>query len=99
MHAEARLKSGTGLRQLPPEAQLLDQGSTTLEILALQVVQQAPAAADELQQPAPRVMILRVRAQVLSQFVDACRQERDLHLGRAGVRIGRAVLADDLLLC
>jgi hypothetical protein len=34
---------------------------------------------------------------VLGQLVDARREQRDLHLGRAGVGLALAVLADDLL--
>src|SRR5262245_35029607 len=84
---------------LPPEAQLLDQGSIPLEILALQVVQEPAAASDELEQAAPRVMVLRVRAEMLRQLVDARGQQCDLHLRRAGVGLTLAVLADDLLFC
>src|SRR5204863_109809 len=56
------------------------------------------AAADELQEAAPRVVVLRVRAQMLRELVDAPRQQRDLNLRRAGVGVGTAMLADDLLL-
>ena len=41
---------------------------------------------------------LRVRAQVLGEFVDPLGEQRDLDLGGAGVAIGAAVLADQLAL-
>ena len=49
----------------------------------------------ELQQPAPRVVILHVRLEVLGELVDAAREDRDLDLGRAGVRLVAAVLFDE----
>ena len=80
---------------LPSEAQLLDQGAVALEVVPLKVVEQPPPAADELQQPAPRVVVVLVRAQVLRQLVDpagqAARSEPApspcrLRRGRAGRR-------------
>src|SRR5437764_10011807 len=74
-----------GLTELPPEAQLLDEGAVALEVFLLQVVQEPAPPADELQQAAPRVVILRVRPQVLGEAVDALGQHRDLDFRRAGV--------------
>src|SRR5581483_12436441 len=85
-------------RGLSPQAELLDQGAIALQIRPLQVVEQPAAAADELEQPAPRIVVLRVRAQVLRELVDPGREEGDLHLRGAGVAPVPAVLADDLLL-
>ena len=44
------------------------------------------------------LMILRVRLEVVGERVDPLREERDLHLGRAGVGFVRAILGSDLLL-
>ena len=55
---------------LPPQTELLDQGAVALEVRALEVVEQAAAAPDELEQAAARVVVLRVRAQVLGELVD-----------------------------
>src|SRR2546423_11659419 len=82
-----------GLTELPPEAQLLDEGAVPLEILLLQVIQEPAPPADELQQSTPRVVILRVRPQMLGEAVDALGQHRDLDFRRAGVRL---VLAERL---
>src|SRR6266511_3604804 len=93
------LRLGLGsLVGLPPQAELLNEGAIALEVALLQVLQEPPAAADELEQAAARVVVLRVRPQVLGQLVDASRQQRDLHFRRAGVALGVAVLADDLQL-
>jgi hypothetical protein len=40
----------TGLA-ISPQAELLDQGAIPLEIALLQVLQEPPAAADQLEQP------------------------------------------------
>src|SRR5207249_2670375 len=68
------------------------------EIRALQVVQEAAAPADQLEQAAARVMVVLVRPKMLGQLVDPARQHRDLDFRRAGIRLGPAVLLDDLLL-
>src|SRR5205085_10664189 len=83
---------------LSPQAQFLDQRPIALQVDPLQVVQEAAAAADELQEAAPRVVVLRVRAQVLGELVDPRGEERDLNLRRARVGLGAPVLRDDLLL-
>src|SRR4051794_9098747 len=84
--------------RLAAQAELLDQGAVALEILALQVVQEAAAPSDELEQAATRVVVVLVRAEVLGQLVDALGQHRDLDLGRAGVRLVLAELPDMLQL-
>jgi hypothetical protein len=83
---------------LPPESQLLNQCAVPLEIALLQVLQEPPAPADELEQAAARVVVLRVRAEVLRQLVDSSRQQRDLNLRRARIGLAAPVLPDDLLL-
>src|SRR5205085_11895698 len=85
--------------ELAAQAELLDEGAVALEVVLLQVIQEATALPDELEQPPPRVMVVLVGAQMLGQVVDPLRQHRDLHLRRAGVGIAAAVLRDDLLLC
>src|SRR4029079_19053282 len=82
---------------LPPQAELLDAGAVALEVALLQVLQEPAPATDELEHAAARVVIFRVRAQVLGQLVDAGGEERDLHVRGAGVLAVAAVLADDFL--
>src|SRR3954447_11948723 len=85
-------------RRLAAQAELLDEGAIALEILALQVVQEAPAAPDELEQSTTGVVVVLVRAEVLGQLVAALGQHRDLDFGRAGVRLVLAELPDMLQL-
>src|SRR3954451_7370052 len=52
------------------DAQSRNQRAIAVEILALQVVEQAPALADEPQEPAARVVIFRVGLEVLGEVID-----------------------------
>src|ERR1051325_10161079 len=83
---------------LPPQAELLDQVSVALEVTLLQVLQEAATPADELEQASARMVVFRVSSEMLGELVDASREERDLHVGRAGVLLAAPVLADDVLL-
>jgi hypothetical protein len=83
---------------LRPRTELGDERAVALDVGALEIAQQTPALADEHEQPAAGVMVLLVRTQVLGELVDPAREQRDLHLGRPGVALGTAVLADQLLL-
>src|SRR5262249_15994614 len=83
---------------LAPQTQLPEDAAVRLDVLAVQVVEEATPPADENQQAAPRVVVLLVLAQVLRELVDPVGHERDLHLGRAGVRLGAAELGRELAL-
>src|SRR6187551_1756423 len=84
--------------RLTAETELLDEGPIALEVLALQVVEEPPPPADQLQEAAPRVVVFRVRPEVLGELVDPPREHRHLDLGRAGVLGVLTVLLDQLLL-
>ena len=83
---------------LAPQSQFLDQATVALQVSPLQIVEQPPPAADELEQSAPGVMILPVRAQMVGQLFDPARQKGDLDLGRARVSIALSVPGNDFLL-
>ena len=76
---------------LSTNAELRDERSVPLDVVAPEVVEHATAAADEHQQPALRVKVLLVDLHVLRQVTDALGEERDLHLGRAGVGVVQLV--------
>src|SRR5437588_7661461 len=80
------------------QAELFDQRAVALQVGALHVGQKTPPAADEHQQPAARVVVLALLAQVLGEVVDALGQERDLHLRRARVLLAGAEGGSDLAL-
>ena len=58
----------------------------------------AAAPADEEEQATTAVVVVLVLTGVLGEVLDALGEQRDLHLGGAGVALGRGVLGDDLLL-
>src|SRR5215831_9705860 len=96
--SRARLEPGSGVRfRLPPQPQFLDQCPVPLQVVLLEIVQETAAPANQLEQPASRVMVFRMRPQVLRQLVDPLREQRDLHLGRARVCLVRPMLLNDLV--
>src|SRR5689334_15435997 len=60
-----------GSDALLADTEALDHLSVTVDVLALQIVQQSPALADKLEQSAARMMVLRVRLEMLVQIIDA----------------------------
>src|SRR5262245_35415696 len=66
-------------------AELLDQMLVAALVGALEIIEQLATLRDELEQAAPRVVVFHVRLEMLREVVDAFRQDRDLHLGGAGV--------------
>src|SRR5262245_57442049 len=81
--------------RLLTDAQPFDQLLVPADVLALQVVEQAAALADELEQPAARVVVLLVGLEVLGELVDPLREQGHLHLRRPGVLLVRPELLDD----
>src|SRR5690606_38216359 len=79
------------------QAQLLDQALVALVVLALEIVEQAAAAVDQLQEAAAAVVILLVDLEVLGQLLDAGGQQGDLDLRRAGVVGAARVVGNNLL--
>jgi hypothetical protein len=69
---------GYGAKRSPPETKLADQGPIAFDIRPLQVIQQAATLADQLQQPAPRIVIMGVRLQMVGEVVDPLTEDRDL---------------------
>lgn len=63
-----------------------------------EVREQFAAFADQKQQAAPAVIVFLMFFQVSCQLVDAGGDDRDLHLGGAGIFIMLGVLGDDLFL-
>jgi hypothetical protein len=76
----ARAK-GNGSRPSPPEPELGDNRSVPLDVRPLQIVQQAAPLADQLQQSAPRVVVVGVRFQMVGEVIDAFAEDCDLDLG------------------
>ena len=76
------------------DTQLGDQGTIALDVLLHQVVEQAAALTDHLQQTTVGVLVLGVGAHVLGEDVDALGEDSDLNLRGAGVGFMGAVGLD-----
>src|SRR6478736_4154548 len=85
-------------KSLSAKAESLDQRAVALDVDALQVTQEAAALADQEQQATAAVVVVLVLARVLGEVLDPLGEQRDLHLGGAGVALGGGVLGHDLLL-
>src|SRR5262245_52469627 len=109
---QGKIRCGRGCAGPPPQsrgggashdslfadAETLDQISVTVRVLGLHVVQEPAALADQLQQTAARMMILRVRLEMVGQVVDAIAQNGDLNFRRPRVGVVSTVVPDDLRL-
>src|SRR5712692_8765163 len=93
-HAKAR-HTARATQDLTPQSQIGDQLQIAVVLSARQVVQEATTRADHLEQPAPGMIVVLVVAQMPRQRIDAVGQQRDLHVGRAGVAGVEPVLLDD----
>src|SRR5688572_23189134 len=82
-------------RWLLANAEASNQLGVPIGVLALEIIQQAPPLADQLQQPAARMVILRVYLEVLGEVIDPVAENRDLHFRRSGVAVVRPVVSDD----
>jgi hypothetical protein len=79
---------------LIPQAQFLDDLPVTVDIRALQVIEEAATLSDHLEEATTTVVILFVGAEVLRQIVDALREQRNLNASRSTVGLMRPVLLD-----
>ncbi len=87
------------LRRYPlfSDIQFLDQASILLNILFLEVIQQASSFTYELNQRAFRIEIFLVALQVTGQVVDAVREKSDLPFCGSCVAFRASVFLEDLL--
>jgi hypothetical protein len=80
--------------RLVTEAKISDDLAIAFDVGALEIVEEATATADHLQQALPAVVILRVRPEVTCEVVDILGENGNLNLRRAGVGLVGAVLFD-----
>src|ERR1700730_1705907 len=88
---------GSPRRWSTPQSAPADQIRVAAGVRPLEIVEQAAPLTDHDQEPAPRVKVLLMRAEMIGQVADALRQDRHLNLGRAGVVIFRTIFADQRL--
>src|SRR5262245_42055616 len=78
--------------QLFSQAKTVDQVVITIDVTTFQIIKKTAALADQLQQSAARMIILLVSLEMISQFINALGQQRDLNFRRAGIGAVRLVL-------
>ena len=83
--------------QTAAQTELFDQGLVALVVFALQVVQQAAAAVDQLQQATTAVVVLLVGLEVAAEVLDAGGQQSDLDFRGAGVVGAAGVVGNHFL--
>ena len=69
------------------EPQLLDKRVVAALVVRLEIAQVRTAIGDHLEKTAAGMKILRVLLEVLRKLINLLRKKRDLHIGRAGVRV------------
>src|SRR4029077_1429730 len=84
--------------RLAAEAEPSDDGAVARVVLLHEVSEKATALADELEEAAARMIILREAPEMVRQPLDPLREERDLDLRRAGIAILDGVWGNVLLL-
>jgi hypothetical protein len=82
---------------LDPQAQAFAQGDIALVILAPEIIQQPPAAADHLQQSPPGGFIVGIGPEVIGQVADPFGQDGNLHFRGTGIALMSAEFLDDFL--
>ena len=59
------------VQNLPPQSKPGDNGAIAIDVVLVEIREQASPSTDELQQPTARLMIVRMLPQVLDQAIDA----------------------------
>lgn len=88
----------SSVSRLLTQTQALFDLSVTLRIFVFQVRQMATALSNQLEQATTRVFVLFMYLEMLNQLIDPGGQERDLYLGRTGIRRMNLMLFDYRLL-
>ena len=84
--------------RLLAEVERLHDRAVALDVDLLEILEQLAALAHQTQQRPLRPEVVLVALEVFSKVADTVRKQRDLALGGAGVGVGLAVLAENLLL-
>jgi hypothetical protein len=93
--ATSTMGAGRRASDLLADTEFRNNGFVALGIVFLEVVEQATPLADQHEKAAARAVVFLVRLEVLCQLANAFAEQRDLHLGTAGVGRVRAVQVND----
>jgi hypothetical protein len=72
-------------RRLLPELKLIANGTVPLNLVALEVIEQAPPLSDKIEQPVTGGIVVRVLFQMLGEALNALCKDGDLDFGRPGI--------------
>src|SRR5213078_1358354 len=95
--AHLRRGAAPGGSVLAAQTESFDQRAVALHVFLLQVAQQPPTAADELEEPTLGVEVVLVLLHVFCQVRNAPAEQRNLNFRGARVAFAGGVVADDLL--
>ena len=84
--------------RLAPDTQTIDNTKVARPIFPAEIPEVAATLADEHEKTATAGMILLVLFEMLSEFVNASREQRHLDLGGTRVYFGPSILRDNLRL-
>jgi hypothetical protein len=85
------------LCNLSLESEILDECYVSVSIFSLEILQMLSACRDHRDESTTRVVVLLVHLEMLSQFLDALGEHRDLYWRRSGIRFVYLVLLDNCL--
>ena len=83
--SKALIRECPGRTKLLTELQFLGDRDVPVGVGFVEIIQQATAAADHLEQPAARAVILGVLLQMLSEVVNPLCEQSNLNIGAPGV--------------
>src|SRR5205807_3315733 len=86
------------LPKLSPDPELPDDRAVAPDVVAAQVVQQPAPLANQEEEAAARVVVFRVRLQVLGQLRDTRAEDSHLDFWRTRIRLVKPVLRDQISL-
>ena len=69
------------------DTQTLNNGSVSLDVLLLDVIQKPASLSNELQEASAGMMILLVHLEMLRQVFNSTAQKRNLYLRRSRIRL------------
>lgn len=76
---------GRSFEYLPPQSERGYQTAITLDVLPLQIVEQAPTLTDQHEEPALTMEVVLVLLHVLGEVLDSLGEQRNLDFGRSRV--------------
>ena len=86
-------------QELLAQLELFGDRLVAVKVGILQVVQQTASLTNHHQQPTARPMIFDILLQMLGQVIDPLRQQRNLHVGRAGIALMELEVVDGFRFC